>query len=80
MKYINGNDMPEHVKAVLKDVIVGNEPASITAHGGSAILISKDEYERLTEASTGNTVYASDYGHFLTSDPLERIMREEVDF
>ncbi len=80
MKYLNGNDMPEHVRQVLKEVILNGDTASITATFGNAVLISKDEYEKLTESSSGNVVHQSDYGHFRSGDMLERYFREEIDF
>lgn len=80
MKYLNGNDMPEHVRQVLKDVIMNGEAASVTLTYGNAMLISKDEYERLTEAAQGNAYRQSDYGHFRSGDMLERFFREEIDF
>ncbi len=80
MKYLNGNDMPEHVRQIIKEVIVNGEAAAVTATFGNAVLISSDEYERLTEASSGNAVHQSDYGYFRSGDMLERFFREEVDF
>lgn len=80
MTYLNGNDMPEHVKLVLKDVITNGKQAAVTAAWGNAVLISKDEYERLLEQSDSEAILMSDYGHFRRADPMERFFREEIDY
>ncbi|MCF0246868.1 MAG: hypothetical protein HUJ55_08625 [Ileibacterium sp.] len=77
MNYINGCDLPEHVQKTIREVIMDQSCASITTAQGQAVLISKEEYDRLQALATGTLNEGS---RSWSDHEMEAIYRKEIDF
>lgn len=78
MTYLNGNDLPEYANRVVSDVVNNHSTARITVNGGTAIVMSKEQYEELMESASGD--WTPRKRSFNVEPELEMLYREEVDF
>ena len=76
-KFINGCDMPEHVQKIIRGVIMDNSTASFTTTEGQAIVISKEEYDRLTAEAAGE--FEAKTACWMDSE-LDAMNRREIDY
>lgn len=80
MRYLNANDMPEHVRNVFETAVASQTTAHITTKYGNAVVISQDEYDRLCAAEQGEYSVSYNYRKFGVEKELEGYLREEIDF
>ena len=76
-KYINGCDMPEHVQKIIRGVIMNNSSASFTTTEGQAVVISKEEYDRLTAEAAGE--FEAKTSCWFDSE-MDVLNRREIDY
>lgn len=80
MSYLNANDLPEHVRSAFETAVVTGASANVTTRYGTAVIISKDEYDRLCAAENGDYAATYNYKKYGVDSELEGYLRDEIDF